>query len=150
MNSLFSKIASAATSSDDQEGEKGGDSSTGLFSSAKVVAEAAQNVYSSRSVDDVDKPKVAGAAEDLLNAASEYGNLKDNQNYGQYVEKAQTYLHSYGSDGSKTTLETESTNVATVKKTNTADEPDPDDEYVSESAPKPSRGGGGDDDEDKD
>ena len=73
-------------------------SSSELFSSAKLVADAAIGKGS----ETVDKDKVAGAAEDLLNAASHYGKL-DEKVYGEYVEKAETYLHQYNSSHSTDT-----------------------------------------------
>ncbi|XP_058208417.1 nodulin-related protein 1-like [Rhododendron vialii] len=67
--------------------------SSELFSSAKVLAEAGQATYSHGSVD---KEKVAGAASDLLGGARQYGNLEGGQ-FGQYIEKAETYLDKYES-----------------------------------------------------
>lgn len=70
-------------------------SASDFFSSAQVVAEAAQACFQS-GADKVDKAKVAGAASDLLGAASRYGNL-DEKGYGGYVKKAETYLEQYSS-----------------------------------------------------
>ncbi|KAB1726108.1 hypothetical protein FNE60_30065 [Klebsiella pneumoniae] len=42
----------------------------------------------------IDKAKVAGAAEDLLQAAEDYGKLGET-GYGKYVDKAEEYLHKY-------------------------------------------------------
>ncbi|XP_041012442.1 nodulin-related protein 1 [Juglans microcarpa x Juglans regia] len=76
-------------------------STSELISSAKLVAEAAK--YSlSHETDKVDKGRVAGAAEDLLGAASHYGKLEE-KSFGKYVEKAETYLHQYHSSHSSTT-----------------------------------------------
>uniref|UniRef100_A0A1D1Z682 Nodulin-related protein 1 n=1 Tax=Anthurium amnicola TaxID=1678845 RepID=A0A1D1Z682_9ARAE len=69
-----------------------------LFSSAKLVAEAAQSCFQG-GADKIEKGKVAGAAADLLGAASHYGKLEE-KGYGEYVEKAETYLQQYGSTGS--------------------------------------------------
>ncbi|PKA53669.1 hypothetical protein AXF42_Ash009165 [Apostasia shenzhenica] len=62
-----------------------------LLSSAKVLAGAAQSVFS-HDGSRVDKAKVAVAGEDLLDAASHYGKLQE-KGYGSYVEKAEGYLH---------------------------------------------------------
>ncbi len=70
--------------------------SSDLFSSAKVVAGAAQSALN-RDTDKLDKAKVAGAADDLLEAAAQYGKLDKDKGLGQYVEKAEGYLHQYGS-----------------------------------------------------
>uniref|UniRef100_A0A2P2QLN5 Uncharacterized protein MANES_01G030100 n=1 Tax=Rhizophora mucronata TaxID=61149 RepID=A0A2P2QLN5_RHIMU len=72
--------------------------STDLFSSAKLVAEAAQATLS-HETDKVDRGKVAGAAADLLGAASQYGKLEE-KGMGGYVDKAKDYLHQYGSSHS--------------------------------------------------
>lgn len=70
--------------------------STGdLLSSAKVVADAAKASLR-READGVDKGRVAGAAADLLDAASHYGKLEE-KNLGKYVEKAEGYLREYHS-----------------------------------------------------
>ncbi|KAK8686829.1 hypothetical protein V6N13_125846 [Hibiscus sabdariffa] len=63
-----------------------------LFSSAKTVADAAKSTFNNES-DKVDKGKVAGAAADLLGAAEDYGKLDKNTGVGQYVDKAENYLH---------------------------------------------------------
>ncbi|KAE8681290.1 putative Nodulin-related protein 1 [Hibiscus syriacus] len=65
-----------------------------LLSSAKLVANAAKSALNHES-DKVDKGKVAGAAADLLDAAQDYGKLDKNTGIGQYVEKAESYLHKY-------------------------------------------------------
>ncbi|MED6194425.1 hypothetical protein PIB30_028456 [Stylosanthes scabra] len=69
-------------------------STSELFSSAKLVAEAAQANFSGQG-DRVDRAKAADAAGDLLDAASQYGKLDDQKGIGQYVDKAADYLHSY-------------------------------------------------------
>ncbi|KAM4110310.1 hypothetical protein ACB094_03G185600 [Castanea mollissima] len=70
-----------------------------LMASAKVLAEAGQTTIS-QGADKVDKARVAGAAGDLLEAASSYGKLEQTS-YGKYVEKAETYLDQYGNPSSK-------------------------------------------------
>ena len=83
------------------EGHHGGagekHSTTELLTSAKVVADAAKSAASG-ATDKVDKGKAAGAASDLLDAASDYGKLSD-KGYGSYVDKAQGYLHQYETKG---------------------------------------------------
>ncbi|XP_047318885.1 nodulin-related protein 1-like [Impatiens glandulifera] len=70
--------------------------STGeLFSSAKVVADAAQSAYRRETFD---KAKAAGAAEDILSAASKYGKLED-KGYAKYVDQAEGYLHKIRGEG---------------------------------------------------
>ncbi|KAG8073991.1 hypothetical protein GUJ93_ZPchr0006g45770 [Zizania palustris] len=66
-----------------------------LASSAKLVAEAAKSVFQDHSLEKVDKGRVAGAAADLLHAASQYGKL-EGKPAGSYLEKAEGYLHQYG------------------------------------------------------
>ncbi|XP_054796049.1 nodulin-related protein 1-like [Prosopis cineraria] len=72
-------------------------STSELMSSAKVVAEAAQSALGKES-GSLDKTKVADAAGDLLGGARQYGNLED-KGMGQYVEKAENYLHQYSGGG---------------------------------------------------
>ncbi|XP_058070184.1 nodulin-related protein 1-like [Magnolia sinica] len=79
-------------------------SSTQLLSSAKLVAEAATSALH-HETHKVDKAKVAGAAGDLLAAASHYGKLEE-KSFGKYVEKAEEYLHHYHSSNSATTTTT--------------------------------------------
>ncbi|XP_020580143.1 nodulin-related protein 1 [Phalaenopsis equestris] len=64
-----------------------------LLSSAKVVANAAKSALRHESAE-LDKAKLAEAAEDLLNAASHYGKIEE-KSYGKYVQKAESYLHQY-------------------------------------------------------
>ncbi|KAL2559443.1 nodulin-related protein 1 [Forsythia ovata] len=66
-----------------------------LLNSAKLVAEAAKSHFRHEQ-DKVDKPKVAGAAADLLNAASEFGKLDDKKGLGKYVDTAENYLYNGG------------------------------------------------------
>ncbi|XP_028762041.1 nodulin-related protein 1-like [Neltuma alba] len=83
-----------------QEGHGGADqqySTSELMSSAKVVAEAAKSGFGKES-GSMDKAKVAEAAGDLLGGARQYGKLEE-KGAGQYVEKAEDYLHKYGSGG---------------------------------------------------
>ncbi|KAJ4835605.1 hypothetical protein Tsubulata_047232 [Turnera subulata] len=105
-------------------------STTELFSSAKVVAEAAQSTFNKEG-DKVDKAKVAGAAEDLLGAASQYGKLEE-KGLGQYVEKAETYLHQYHPTDS----------AATAKPTAPDAKPDEQKEATPPATSQPEEGGG--------
>lgn len=72
-----------------------GGGSGDLASSAKLVAEAAKLALQDHSLEKVDKGRVAGAAADLLHAASQYGKL-EGKPVGGYLEKAEEYLHQYG------------------------------------------------------
>ncbi|XP_050277331.1 nodulin-related protein 2-like isoform X4 [Quercus robur] len=81
-----------------------------LMASAKLLAEAGQTTIS-QGADKVDKAKVAGAAGDLLGAASSYGKLEE-KSYGKYVEKAETYLDQYGNPSSQS--QSHSTTTATT------------------------------------
>lgn len=89
--------------------EKHTKSSSELLSSAKLVAEAAKSTLHHDQRDKVDKGKVAGAAADLLDAASHYGKLDQQKGAGKYVEKAENYLHHYHSSHSTTTTTTAAT-----------------------------------------
>ncbi|CAI9096499.1 OLC1v1032661C1 [Oldenlandia corymbosa var. corymbosa] len=65
-----------------------------LFSSAKLVAEAARSTIQ-KEEPKYDNAEVAGAAADLLDAAQTYGKLDKTSGVGSYIEKAETYLHEY-------------------------------------------------------
>ncbi|CAL9198396.1 unnamed protein product, partial [Musa hybrid cultivar] len=71
---------------------------TQLLSSAKVVADAAKSALR-HETDKVDKAKVAGAAGDILGAASHYAKLEEGK-LGKYVGQAENYLHQYHSSHS--------------------------------------------------
>ncbi|WOK92313.1 hypothetical protein Cni_G01004 [Canna indica] len=73
-------------------------SPTQLLSSAKVVAGAAKSALR-HDAGKLDKAEVAGAAADLLGAASHYAKIEEKK-VGKYVEKAETYLHHYHSSHS--------------------------------------------------
>ncbi|TKV94248.1 hypothetical protein SEVIR_9G281400v4 [Setaria viridis] len=73
------------------EGKGSGD----LFSSGKLVVEAATSVFQKKSADNIDKKEVAGAAAEILHAASSYGKL-EGKPAGQYIEKAEGYLKEFG------------------------------------------------------
>ncbi|KAG9439738.1 hypothetical protein H6P81_019903 [Aristolochia fimbriata] len=94
--SFLRSIASMAEGSfgESDGGQKPKASMTELFSSAKVVTEAAQATIAGQK-EKVDQGKAAGAAGDLLGGASHYGKLDDKGVVGGYVKKAETYLHEY-------------------------------------------------------
>ncbi|XP_039065336.1 nodulin-related protein 1-like [Hibiscus syriacus] len=69
-------------------------SNSDLSSSAKTEADAPKSTINNET-DKFNKGKVAGAAADLLDAAQDYGKLDKNTGVGQYVDKAETYLHQY-------------------------------------------------------
>ncbi|KAJ4767458.1 hypothetical protein LUZ62_077833 [Rhynchospora pubera] len=81
--------------------QKPSPSPTNLFSSAQVVAEAAKSTLR-HDTDKVDKGKAAGAAADILHAASHYGKLEE-KTFGKYIQKAEDYLHRYESSHSTST-----------------------------------------------
>ena len=105
------------------EGEK--NSSGDLMSSSKLVAEAAKTAYEQKSVEGIDKEKVAGASAEMLDSAAKYGKLEDKP-VGQYLEKAEGYLKQYSSGGT----EKEKTDAPAA-----ADAPKPD--APKEAAPAP-------------
>ena len=69
------------------------------FASAQVLMGAAKAKLggggSGGSAPQTDMSELAGAAANLIDAASHYGNL-EKTSYGSYLEKAETYLHDYG------------------------------------------------------
>ncbi|XP_076923768.1 uncharacterized protein LOC143586001 [Bidens hawaiensis] len=65
-----------------------------LLSSAKLVAEAAQSAASNQT-DQIDKPKVAGAAGNLLDSVKQYGKFDESQGVGQHINQADEYLRQY-------------------------------------------------------
>ncbi|KAF3332558.1 hypothetical protein FCM35_KLT02135 [Carex littledalei] len=69
-----------------------------LFSSTQVVADAAKSTLRNET-GKVDKGKAAGAAANILHAASHYGKLEE-KSFGKYIEKAEGYLHHYESSHS--------------------------------------------------
>ena len=76
-------------------------SNSELFSSAKVLSEAAQSVYN-HEPGKMDKAKVAVAASNILGAAG----VDESKGFGKYVDKTAVYLNkhdsSYGNTGGKT------------------------------------------------
>ena len=89
---FLSSFAKGGDSKDDKtDGEK---SSSDLFASARVVAEAAQAQFGNEP-EKCDKVKAAGAGADLLDAASSYGKLDETKGVGKYVDQAEGYLRQY-------------------------------------------------------
>ncbi|CAN4094777.1 unnamed protein product [Withania somnifera] len=72
-----------------------------LMSSAKLIADAA-NAKIHHDPKKFEKSELAGAAADLLNAASQSGKLEET-GIGKFVVKAETYLHKYETSHSTTT-----------------------------------------------
>ncbi|KAL2542902.1 nodulin-related protein 1 [Abeliophyllum distichum] len=89
-----------------------------LLKSAKLVADAAKS-HLRHEQDKVDKPKIAGAAADLLNAASEFGKLDDTKGLGKYVDTAENYLHKYNTSHSTTTTTSTKPHHSTTTTTTT-------------------------------
>eukprot|EP00249_Psilotum_nudum_P008611 c21401_g1_i1 orf=126-653(+) len=87
--------ASAAPASAGDEGKeepKEGD----VLSSAQVVFQAVKAKFHAGEgeAQEIDTARVAGALGDLVGAAGHYTKL-DESKYGEYVHKAEEYLHSY-------------------------------------------------------
>ncbi|XP_022151057.1 nodulin-related protein 1-like [Momordica charantia] len=89
---LFSKLSGSTDKPEDPEHHR--TSASDLLSSAKLVADAAKSSFGGES-HAVDKGKVAGAAADLLGAASDYGKFDETKGLGKYVDKAEDYLNQY-------------------------------------------------------
>ncbi|CAI9785272.1 unnamed protein product [Fraxinus pennsylvanica] len=70
-------------------------SNSDLMGSVKVLADAAKEGK-------FDNPKAAAAAADVLGAAEQYGKLDETKGIGQYVDKAEDYLHQYSTTHSST------------------------------------------------
>ncbi|XP_059308616.1 nodulin-related protein 1-like [Lycium ferocissimum] len=90
-----------------------------LMSSAKLVADAAKAKLH-HDQKKVEKAELAGAAADLLNAASQYGKLED-KSMGKFVGKAETYLHKYETSHSTTTTTNTATGTTTTTTTSTTE-----------------------------
>lgn len=81
-------------------------SSSELMSSAKIVANAAKAQLHHDPNYKFDKGELAGAAENLLHAASQYGKLDEKGGLGKMVGQAEGYLHKYHSSQTTTTTTT--------------------------------------------
>ncbi|XP_038893443.1 nodulin-related protein 1-like [Benincasa hispida] len=91
---FLSKLGGSSDKPQDQNPDHHKTSASDLVSSAKLVADAAKSSFGGGG-DSVDKGKVAGAAADLLGAASDYGKLDETKGIGMYVDKAEDYLNQY-------------------------------------------------------
>jgi len=99
-----------------------------LLSSGKVVGEAAKSAFETKSIENIDKEKVAGASAEILDSTSKYAKLEDKP-AGQYLEKAEVYLKQYSSGSA----EKEKTDAPAA-----ADAPKPEaEEAPKEPAPAP-------------
>lgn len=65
-----------------------------VYGSAQTLYQGLQDKLSGKP-SSIDNHQLAEAAADVLHAANKAGFAKDNQ-YGNYFEKAETYLHHYG------------------------------------------------------
>ncbi|KAL4586775.1 hypothetical protein LXL04_011419 [Taraxacum kok-saghyz] len=102
MGSIKSAVAGSQTEGDTKSTNTEQPSSTELLSSAKQVAEAAK-LAASNQTEKIDKAKTAGAAADVLDAAQKYGKFDETQGVGQYLKKADDYLHEYEKSGATAT-----------------------------------------------
>ncbi|KAL4639624.1 hypothetical protein ACB092_03G231900, partial [Castanea dentata] len=89
-----------------------------LMASSKLLAEACQTTVS-QGAGKVDKARVAGAACDILEAASSYGKLEETS-YGKYVEKAETYLDQYATTTTSTPSHSSTPSTTTDSKPHSA------------------------------
>ncbi|RZC58549.1 hypothetical protein C5167_005853 [Papaver somniferum] len=94
-------------------GEHKHPSSSELFASAKVVADAVTN----KEKDKLNKERVADAAADLLDAAQTYGKLEETKGMGKYVQQAEDYLHNYKATTTTTTTTSHPTQPDTTTTT---------------------------------
>ena len=94
MSSIKSAAGAAVSGGDEKKSHPDQASNSDLMTSAKTVAEAAQCAATNQS-EKIDKPKVAGAAADLLDAAKGYGKFDETQGVGKYLKQADDYLHQY-------------------------------------------------------
>lgn len=109
-------------------------SSGDLMSSGKLVAESAMSAFQEKSVENVDKKKVAGASAEILDSASAYAKLEDKP-VGQYMEKAEVYLKQYSAGGT----EEKPTDAAAppAAAVDAPPKPEAEEEAPKEPAPKP-------------
>ncbi|KAL4586777.1 hypothetical protein LXL04_011421 [Taraxacum kok-saghyz] len=100
--SIKSAVAGSQTEGDTKSTNTEQASSTELLSSAKQVAEAAK-LAASNQTEKIDKAKTAGAGADVLDASQKYGKFDETQGVGQYLKKADDYLHEYEKSGATAT-----------------------------------------------
>ncbi|KAI3720193.1 hypothetical protein L6452_21106 [Arctium lappa] len=97
-NNIKTAAAGTTTEADPKKANPDQPSSSELMSSAKLVAEAAKCATSNQT-DKIDKPKTAGAAADIVDATEKYGKFDETKGVGQYLQKAEDYLHDYEKSG---------------------------------------------------
>ncbi|XP_039119095.1 nodulin-related protein 1-like [Dioscorea cayenensis subsp. rotundata] len=146
----FSSILKAVNPDTKEDDNNSKSSSSELLGSAKVLSDAASAAYR-HETDKIDKSKVADAAGDVLGAVSDQAKLK-NTSIGQYVDKAETYLHSYGKPSTTpttdhpppatTTTTTEPTAATAAAATHDTTEPIPAAAAASEEEEEPKSGAG--------
>ncbi|KAJ0980204.1 hypothetical protein J5N97_008459 [Dioscorea zingiberensis] len=107
MNFLKKAISDTNEDSDNKKS-----SSSDLFGSAKVLSDAATSAFQ-HETDKIDKAKVADAGGDVLGAVSDYAKL-EKTSVGQYVDKAEDYLHGYGKPSQPPTTATTTTTTTTT------------------------------------
>ncbi|KAJ9563803.1 hypothetical protein OSB04_008963 [Centaurea solstitialis] len=106
MDSLLNTIKTAASGTTTADDPKKADpshpadqpSASELMASAKLVAESAKYATSNQT-EKIDKVKAAGAAADILDATEKYGKFDETKGVGQYLQKAEDYLHDYEKSG---------------------------------------------------
>eukprot|EP00249_Psilotum_nudum_P008212 c21122_g1_i1 orf=199-726(+) len=87
----------------DKEEDTKGPSYGDAMSSAQVLFQAAKAKFhggegegeGEGEAQEIDTGSLAGALGNLVGAAGHYGKLDDKSKYGEYVHKAEEYLHSY-------------------------------------------------------
>nr|XP_043639713.1 nodulin-related protein 1-like [Erigeron canadensis] len=87
-------------------------SNSELMASAKVISEAVTGK-------ETDTGKIAGAAADILDAASSYGMVDEKQGVGKYMDQAENYLHKYETSHTTTTTTTDDSGNKTTETTTT-------------------------------
>lgn len=92
-------------------------SNSELLSSAKIVADAARAKLQNDPNHKFDQSEVAGAAENLLHAASHYGKLDEKGTLGMAVGKAENYLHQYHATTTTTNPDHSTTTTTTTTET---------------------------------
>ncbi|KAI3720194.1 hypothetical protein L6452_21107 [Arctium lappa] len=98
MNTIKTAAAGTTTEGDPKKANPDQLSASELMSSAKLVAEAAKCATSNQT-DKIDKAKTAGAAADIIDATEKYGKFDETKGVGQYLQKAEDYLHDYEKSG---------------------------------------------------
>ncbi|XP_051122178.1 nodulin-related protein 2 [Andrographis paniculata] len=143
--SFLSNLAKGALSKSDSDDKDNKSGTSDLLADAKLVAEAAQAQFHNEP-EKYDKGKVAGAAADLLDAASGYAKLDETKGVGKYVDQAEDYLRGYNSGQAPPPAAAAA--AAEEQKAPASDAPPPAKDSGEEKPPadaeKPSGGGYGD------